>query len=145
MPIKQVEPPEAAAILQANRGAVYLDVRTEDEFAAGHPADAINVPYMFLIPGNPQQNPDFLAVVGKLLPKDQKLVVGCRSGARSQRACEALEEAGYTDLVNVRGGYGGAHDASGHIAIKGWEDAKLPVSHELGENAYQALRIKAGL
>jgi rhodanese-related sulfurtransferase len=145
MPIKQVEPPEAAAILQANPDAVYLDVRTEDEFAAGHPAGAINVPLMFMIPGNPQPNPDFLAVVGKLLPKDKTLIVGCRSGARSQRACEELEQAGYTDLTNVRGGYGGARDASGHIAVKGWEDSNLPIAHEVGENSYHALRSKAGL
>ncbi len=145
MAIKQVEPPEAAALLKSNPDAVYLDVRTEDEFAAGYPAGAINVPLMFMIPGNPQQNPDFLAVVSKLLPKETKLIVGCRSGARSQRACEELEQAGYTDLTNVRGGYGGARDASGNIAVKGWEDSNLPISHELGENSYQALRTKAGL
>ncbi|HVN89898.1 MAG TPA: rhodanese-like domain-containing protein [Candidatus Binataceae bacterium] len=145
MAIKQVEPSEAAALLKSNPDAVYLDVRTEDEFAAGYPAGAINVPLMFMIPGNPQQNPDFLAVVSKLLPKETKLIVGCRSGARSQRACEELEQAGYADLTNVRGGYGGARDASGNIAVKGWEDSNLPISHELGDNAYQALRTKAGL
>jgi rhodanese-related sulfurtransferase len=145
MPIKQVDPLEAADLLKNHREAVYLDVRTEDEFAAGYPAGALNVPFMFLIPGNPQQNPDFLTVVGKLLQKDQKIIVGCRSGARSQRACEELEQAGYTDLTNVRGGYGGARDASGNIAVKGWEDSHLPISHDLSENSYQALRSKAGL
>jgi len=145
MPIKQVEPPEAAQVLNANPDAIYLDVRTEDEFAGGHPEGAINVPYMFLIPGNPQPNPDFVTVLEKNLPKDKKLVVGCLSGGRSQRACEALEQAGFTNLTNVRGGFGGARDASGQIAIKGWRDSDLPVTHDVGENSYQALRSKAGL
>ena len=145
MAIKQVEPPEAAAILKSDPDAVYLDVRTEEEFESGHPAGALNVPVMFMIPGRPQPNPDFLAVVEKNLPKEKKLVVGCLSGGRSQRACEILEEAGYIDLTNMRGGFGGARDASGQIAVKGWRDAGLPVSRELGEASYQAQRSKAGL
>lgn len=145
MAIRQVEPPEAAAILEADPEALYLDVRTEEEFGAGHPTGAINVPIMFMIPGRPQPNADFLVVVEKNLPKGKKLVVGCLSGGRSQRACETLEEAGYTDLTNMRGGFGGARDASGSIAVKGWRDAGLPVSQDLGDATYQALRAKAGL
>ena len=41
MAIKQQVPPEAYATLQANPEALYLDVRTEGEFAQGHPARAI--------------------------------------------------------------------------------------------------------
>jgi rhodanese-related sulfurtransferase len=145
MAIKQLDPPEAHATLEANAEAVYLDVRTEEEFEAGHPTGAINIPVMFMIPGRPQPNPDFLTVAEKTLPKGKKLVVGCLSGGRSQRACEMLEEAGYTDLTNVRGGFGGARDASGGIAVKGWRDAGLPVTQGLGEGAYPALREKAGL
>ena len=145
MAIKQLDPPEAHATLEADAEAVYLDVRTEEEFEAGHPTGAINIPVMFMIPGRPQPNPDFLTVAEKTLPKGKKLVVGCLSGGRSQRACEMLEEAGYTDLTNVRGGFGGARDASGAIAVKGWRDAGLPVTQGLGEGAYPALREKAGL
>ena len=128
MAIKQVEPPEAHQILSGNPDATYLDVRTEEEFAQGHPAGAINIPVMFMIPGRPQPNADFVAVAEKVLPKGRKLVVGCLAGGRSQRACEMLEEAGYTDLTNVRGGFGGARDASGQMVVKGWRDAGLPVS-----------------
>ncbi len=145
MAIKQLDPPEAYQTLETNAEAVYLDVRTEEEFEAGHATGAINVPVMFMIPGRPQPNPDFLAVVEKTLAKGKKLVVGCLSGGRSQRACEMLEEAGYTDLTNVRGGFGGARDASGAIAVKGWRDAGLPVTQGLGEGGYPALREKAGL
>ena len=146
MPIKQVEPPQAHEILQSNPDAIYLDVRTEEEFAQGHPAGAINIPVVFLKPGAaPQPNDSFLAVAQKVLPQDKKLVVGCMAGGRSQRACEILEQAGYSDLTNVRGGFGGARDASGAIAVVGWRDAGLPVSRELGDLAYRALRDKAGI
>ena len=146
MSIKQVEPPQAYAILQGNPDAVYLDVRTEEEFAQGHPAGAINIPVVFLKPGAPPQpNDSFLAVAEKVLPPDKKLVVGCMAGGRSQRACDILEQAGYSDLTNVRGGFGGARDASGTIVVLGWRDAGLPVSRELGDSGYQALRDKAGI
>lgn len=146
MPIKQVEPPEAHETLKANPDAIYLDVRTEPEFAQGHPARAINVPVVFIKgPGQMELNPDFLTVVNATLPHGKKLVVGCLSGGRSQRACELLEAAGYTDLTNVRGGFGGARDASGETVVTGWRDAGLPVSNDLGDSAYQALRKKAGL
>jgi len=59
MAIKQVEPSAAHQILSDNPDATYLDVRTEEEFAQGHPAGAINLPVMFMIPGRPQPNPDF--------------------------------------------------------------------------------------
>jgi rhodanese-related sulfurtransferase len=146
MPINQVEPRQAYDILQRDPDAVYVDVRTEEEFAQGHPAGAINIPVVFLKPGAaPQPNDSFLDVAQKVLSPDKKLVVGCMAGGRSQRACEILEQAGYSDLTNVRGGFGGARDASGAIIIPGWRDAGLPVSRELGDSTYGALRDKAGI
>ncbi|MGA2408898.1 MAG: rhodanese-like domain-containing protein [Candidatus Binataceae bacterium] len=146
MPIRQLEPPQAYEALKANPGAIYLDVRTEGEFAQGHPTDALNVPVVFIKgPGQMQLNPDFAEVVEKTIPKDTVLIVGCMAGGRSQRACEILEEAGYTNLTNVRGGYGGARDASGEVVTPGWRDAGLPVSTELGDSSYASLRGKAGL
>lgn len=145
MPIKQVEPPQAYDALQKNPDAIYLDVRTEEEFALGHPAGAINIPVVFLRPGAaPQPNDSFLAVAQKVLPPDKELVVGCMAGGRSQRACEILQEAGYSDLTNVRGGFGGARDAAGKIVVVGWRDAGLPVSQDL-DRSYRALREKAGI
>jgi rhodanese-related sulfurtransferase len=146
MSIKQVEPPQAHEILRKNPDAIYVDVRTEEEFAQGHPAGAINIPVVFLKPGTaPQPNDSFLAVAQKVLPQDKKLVVGCMAGGRSQRACEILEQSGYGDLTNVRGGFGGARDASGTIVVVGWRDAGLPVSQDLGDSSYRSLRAKAGV
>ena len=146
MAIRQVEPPQAHELLESNPDSVYVDVRTEIEFAQGHPAGAINIPVVFIKgPGQMEMNDDFLAVAEKTLPKGKKLIVGCHSGGRSQRACEMLEQAGYADLTNVRGGFGGARDAAGQVIVPGWRDAGLPVSSDLGESAYPALRNKAGL
>jgi rhodanese-related sulfurtransferase len=146
MPINQVEPPQAHEILKSNPDAIYLDVRTEPEFAQGHPDGAINVPVVFIKgPGQMELNGEFVDVVAKTLPREKKLVVGCLAGGRSQRACELLEAAGYADLTNVRGGFGGARAASGQVVVAGWRDAGLPVSTEVGDNSYQALRRKAGL
>jgi rhodanese-related sulfurtransferase len=92
-----------------------------------------------------QLNPDFVEVAEKVIPRDRKLVVGCMAGGRSQRACEMLEEAGYTDLTNVVGGFGGQRDASGQVVVPGWKDAGLPVTTELGAASYQAQRVKAGV
>jgi rhodanese-related sulfurtransferase len=144
MSIKQVEPPQAYEILQQNRDAIYVDVRTEEEFAQGHPAGAVNLPVVFLKAGAaPAPNPSFLEVAQKVLAQDKKLVVGCMAGGRSQRACEILEQAGYSDLTNVRGGFGGARDATGEIVVVGWRDAGLPVSRELGDSSYRSLCEKA--
>ncbi|MGB6564251.1 MAG: rhodanese-like domain-containing protein [Candidatus Binataceae bacterium] len=146
MPINQAEPPQAHEILKSNPDAIYLDVRTEPEFAQGHPDGAINVPVVFIKgPGQMELNGEFVDVVAKTLPREKKLVVGCLAGGRSQRACELLEAAGYADLTNVRGGFGGARDASGQVVVAGWREAGLPVSTEVGDNSYQALRRKAGL
>jgi rhodanese-related sulfurtransferase len=146
MPINQVEPPQAHEILKSNPDAIYLDVRTEPEFALGHPDGAINVPVVFIKgSGQIELNGEFVDVVAKMLPREKKLVVGCLAGGRSQRACELLEAAGYSDLANVRGGFGGARDASGQVVVAGWRDAGLPVSTEVGDNSYPALRRKAGL
>ena len=146
MPIKQSPPTEAFETLQQSPEATYLDVRTEREFAQGHAAGAINIPVVFIKgPGQMQVNPDFLEVVEKVLPKNRKLVVGCQAGGRSMRACEMLEEAGYADLTNLAGGFGGQRDQAGNLVVTGWRESGLPVSTDLGDASYEAQRKKAGL
>jgi rhodanese-related sulfurtransferase len=146
MPIKQQVPPDAYETLKSNPDALYLDVRTESEFAAGHPKGAINIPVVFMKgPGKMEVNPDFIEVAEKVIARDKKLVVGCMAGGRSQRACEMLDEDGYKDLTNVVGGFGGQRDSSGQVVVPGWKDAGLPVTIGVGDASYQAQRIKAGL
>jgi len=146
MPIKQTDPKGAYEVLTSDPGAIYLDVRSENEFADGHPAGAINVPVLFMrAPGQMESNDDFVAVVEKIIAKDKRLVVGCMAGGRSQRACELLEQSGFSELTNVRGGFGGTRDTNGVVVVRGWKDSGLPVSTDLGESSYQSLRKKAGI
>src|SRR5258708_32699382 len=87
MPINQQVPPEAYETLKKNAGALYLDVRTEGEFAAGHPEGAINSPGVFIKgPGQMQLNPEFFEIAEKVIPRDRKLIVGCMAGRSRQRA-----------------------------------------------------------
>ena len=147
MEIPQTTPPEAHETLQHHPDAVYLDVRTEAEFEAGHPAGARNVPVVFFdeAAGKPVPNPDFLAVVECNLPRTTKLVIGCQAGGRSQHACEILAAAGYRDVANVRGGFGGARDQSGRVVVPGWRDAGLPVEQGQTPGAsYGDLRKRTG-
>ena len=129
MDIPQTTPSEAFATLQQHPEAIYLDVRTEGEFEAGHPAGARNIPVLELDPATrePRPNPDFVATVERTLPRATKLIVGCQAGGRSQHACELLAQAGWKDVTNVRGGFGGARDHSGRVVVPGWREAGLPV------------------
>ena len=147
MEINQTTPQAAHAALTADREAVYSDVRTEEEFVAGHPAGAINVPVAFPDPaGGMLLNPDFLRLVELLLPRDKRIFCGCQSGGRSQKAAEILAETGYTDVTNVRGGFGGARDPSGQLLVSGWIDSGLPNSTEVDEaHSYAGLKQSAGL
>ncbi len=144
MAIRQVTPDEAHRLL-LDEGYRYLDVRTEGEFAAGHPATAVNVPVVSpdRATGQMVMNPDFLTVVEAHLPKDAKIVVGCMSGGRSQRAAELLTQAGYAHVVNMQGGFGGARDQTGRTVVAGWAERELPVCKDCGaENSYAGLRRK---
>jgi rhodanese-related sulfurtransferase len=129
MPYRTITPPEAYTALQSEPGAIYLDVRTAEEFEAGHPAGARNVPVLLFDSTTRQAapNPDFLATVEKHLPRSTVLLVGCQSGVRSRRACDVLTQAGYQDVRNVDGGFGGARDQSGRLLVPGWRDADLPI------------------
>ncbi len=107
---------------------MYLDVRTSEEFAAGHPERAVNVPVLFFRGGGSSPNPEFVATVRRFLATDTPVLVGCQAGGRSQRGAELLVAAGYLDVTNVRGGFGGARDETGRLVIPGWRDAGLPVA-----------------
>jgi rhodanese-related sulfurtransferase len=127
---------------QQATGATYLDVRSIPEFQQGHPPGAVNIPLLHLDPqtGQMRPNPEFAAVVKANFPRDTPLVVGCKMGGRSQQACEVLSSAGYENVANVLGGWGGAPQM-GHT---GWVQAGLPVETTADQaREYEALQKKA--
>jgi rhodanese-related sulfurtransferase len=142
MDIPQTTPIDAHETLIGDTDAVYLDVRSSREFAAGHPEGALNIPIAESDGGGPlSPNPDFLAVVERHLVPGRPILVGCQSGGRSQRACGVLLQAGYTNVTNVQGGFGGARDRSGQEVTKGWQDCGLPVAEGSPEGrCYRSLK-----
>lgn len=131
--IKRISPEEAKALL--DEGYVYVDVRSEPEFEGGHVPGALNVPLMHHGAGGLQPNPEFLDVMKASFDKDQRLVVGCRSGGRSLRAAQMLVQEGFTDVVDLRTGWEGCRDPFGRLE-PGWSKRGLPV--ETGKPAGQA-------
>jgi rhodanese-related sulfurtransferase len=123
--VKRVTPPEAQAML--GEGWVYLDVRSIPEFDDGHPPGAANVPLLHVQNGRMVPNPDFEAVVAANFAKEAKIVVGCKAGGRSLRAAAMLEAAGYTNVVDMQGGFHGERDGLGRLSCAGWAESKLPV------------------
>jgi rhodanese-related sulfurtransferase len=147
MAIKQITPPQAHDLMSKDATVIYLDVRTVPEFTAGHPQRGINTPVIFFnqTTGQPAPNPDFLKVVEANIPKDATVIVGCQAGGRSQRAAEMMAQAGYANVSNMQGGFGGGQDQMGR-AVAGWRDSGLPVSNENGEGvSYASLAAKAGV
>ncbi|MCI6673271.1 MAG: rhodanese-like domain-containing protein [Sphaerochaetaceae bacterium] len=71
---------------------VLVDVRTPEEFKAGHIPGAINIRNES-IKGEPEELPD----------KNARILLYCRSGLRAEDAMTKLDELGYTDLSNMGG------------------------------------------
>jgi phage shock protein E len=72
---------------------IWIDVRSADEYAAGHVSPAANIPHT-----------EIAARIGEITTdKDALIYLYCRSGRRSGVALDALEAAGYTNVVNVGG------------------------------------------
>jgi rhodanese-related sulfurtransferase len=143
--MKEVGAQEAYDLLQSDPELVYLDVRSVPEFEAGHAAGAINIPLMHFSPGaGMSPNPDFPTVVDAALAKDAKYVVGCKTGGRSARACELMSQMGFTNVTNIRGGFGGMTDNTGRLVAPGWSTLGLPVCAACDDDArYESLAAKA--
>lgn len=88
----------------ASPGVTTIDVRTPEEYAAGHIEGAINYNV---------EGPDFAAQIAGLDPAGTYAVY-CRSGNRSQVAVAAMSEAGINGIYELESG------------ITGWEAAGLP-------------------
>ncbi len=98
-----------------NRGKhLIVDVRTKEEFDAGHLRDAKNIPLA-----------DFGTRIGELDKfKAKSIVVVCQSGARADKAVGLLQRAGFEDVAALDGG------------LAAWQAASLPTvkSVKLGKD-----------
>jgi molybdopterin/thiamine biosynthesis adenylyltransferase/rhodanese-related sulfurtransferase len=90
--IREVEP---ADVLDQVGSSIFLDVREPDEYEQGAIPGAVHIPRGHL---------EF-QVEGRLLNKDEPVVVYCAGGARSAFATKTLQEIGFTNVVSVIGGF----------------------------------------
>jgi rhodanese-related sulfurtransferase len=91
--------------LRQNKANVVLDVRTTQEFKAGHIPGATNIDI---------NSPDFDEKIARL-DKNKTYLVHCAAGGRSARACKKLEGVGFKELYDLAPGF------------RGWEKAGKPV------------------
>lgn len=83
-------------------GAFLLDVREDDEWAAGRIPGSVHVPMSSI----PERSPE--------VPKDRDVVVVCRMGARSAQVTAYLKQLGWTNVRNLDGG------------VQAWTEAGRP-------------------
>ena len=97
--------------IDSGKNFVLLDVRTSEEFNAGHLAKGINIPRGIL---------EFL--IGRFYPnKDTEIVLYCRTDARAALCTNTLKEMGYTNVKNLKGGF------------KAWGEAGYSIYNRHGE------------
>jgi rhodanese-related sulfurtransferase len=143
MSVKQINPEQTNEILQRESQSVYIDVRTENEFANGHVPGSVNIPVVFPNPATRQMapNPDFVRVVEANFSKDKKIIVGCQAGGRSQFAGDLLTQAGFQDVSNMQGGFGGTRDPMGRTVAPGWSQLSLPIETEVDSTrSYEGMK-----
>jgi rhodanese-related sulfurtransferase len=80
---------------ETDENAVILDVRTEAEFNEGIIANAINIDIHL--------GQGFISEI-EALDKTKNYYVYCRSGMRSAKACEIMNELGFENAYNLVGG-----------------------------------------
>ncbi len=99
-------PPEinvaTANLLRGRQDVLFVDVRSAAEFEMGHVPEARNIPASELVQRLSE------------LPRDQAIILLCRSGRRSGAAAEVLRSEGFRNVYNVIGG------------LRAWQKAGLP-------------------
>ncbi|MTK63747.1 MAG: rhodanese-like domain-containing protein [Methanobacterium sp.] len=79
---------------ESNSDFIILDVRTSEEFEESRIENAINIDYY---------SNNFKDEISKL-KKSRKYLVYCRSGRRSASAVKIMEDMGFNDVKNMKGG-----------------------------------------
>jgi phage shock protein E len=108
VPTGDIQIAELQQRIAADQAPLILDVRSGDEFNAGHLPYATNIPHT-----------DIAARLNEL-PADRstEIVVHCHSGKRAAVAQATLSEAGFTNIRHLEGDF------------VGWQSAKLPLIEE---------------
>lgn len=101
---KQITQEEAKDMMAQDDGHIIVDVRRQDEFAAGHIPDAVCIPNETIDKMKPAELPDL----------EQIILIYCRSGNRSKQAAQKLVDMGYTNIYE----FGGIIDWTGEVVTE---------------------------
>ena len=108
--VKEVASADAKALIDA--GALVVDVRSAEAFAAHHVAGAIHIPL--------DEMHAAVAANKVTAARDKPIVVYCGDGARSgPEGTAILNAAGFVNAVNLKGG------------LEGWQKAGMPTEAEV--------------
>lgn len=99
-----ISPQQAVQLMSHESGSLLLDVREDSEYQAGHIKDSTHIPMGALA--------SRISELDKY--KNKNIILGCRSGSRSGRACSILKKHGFEKVHNLRGG------------VLAWENDNLP-------------------
>lgn len=129
---------------------LFIDIRTKGEFQFLGTPTVIdqNIPYVEI--DDPASwdkknnrytmspNSDFVGAVSALAThmnggKNDPIILICRSGDRSSRAADLLQEAGYTKVYSVVDGFEGDMSPAGRRDLNGWKNANLPWTYKITE------------
>lgn len=97
---ERVDPDQLAASLASEDAPLVVDIRATGERENGAIEGSLHIPLQQL-----EERLDEL-------PRDRRLVLQCQSGYRSSIAASLLLAAGFSELCDLRGGYGGWSAAS---------------------------------
>jgi rhodanese-related sulfurtransferase len=126
--MRHLSPRDAWALVQAQPDALFVDVRMEIEsLYVGRPPGVENIPWYEYpdLTANPEAFAT--AVEREAGSKTRTVVLICRSGKRTLDAGQALERAGFTDVVNTLHGFEGELDDRFHRStVSGWRFEGLP-------------------
>ena len=104
-PVKNVAVADAAKVIAERKDVVVLDLRTDEEFKAGHIAGAKNIDFL---------GSDFAKKIGEL-DKSKTYLVHCASGGRSTRSLDTFKSQKFTSILHLNEGF------------KAWSAAGKPV------------------
>lgn len=100
---RDIDTAEARRLLEhPPAGLVVLDVRTPEEFAAGHLPGARNLDFFA---------PDFRQRLEALALEKRPVLLYCRSGNRSVRACDLMRRLGMEEVLHLAPGFRAWHAA----------------------------------
>lgn len=92
-PVAEITQQQLLQRLDAGTAPLLLDVRRPDEFASGHVPKAINIPHTEIAKRLDELRPNL----------NNEVIVYCESGRRAAIASDILKQAGFTQVVHLKG------------------------------------------